>query len=74
MASEMALLLLQLASEDGGRVNPERIRNRPVNSESVKAYTECLNTSLIDAQGYITPIGYEELREWNPDDCVEEEA
>lgn len=69
MASEMALLLLQLASEDGGRIDPQRIRNRPLNSTSVTAFTECLNLSLVDAFGYITPMGYEELREWNPDEC-----
>lgn len=59
---EHVLLLVRLGAEGGGRVDPARIYRRKPTSHARIAYEEAQDAGLLDAAGYVTPIGYEALR------------
>lgn len=60
---EMALLLLRLGSEDGGRVNAQRCLSRPHSSDARKAFLYCQHEGWVDSYGYITAVGSEVLEQ-----------
>jgi hypothetical protein len=61
--TDMALLLVRLGHEDGGRVNPDRILERRAGSSSREAFLEAQDAGWLDGAGWVTEIGREALRE-----------
>lgn len=58
---DMALLLVRLGAEDGGRVDPARILSRREGSTSREAFLEAQDNGWLDGEGWITPLGREAL-------------
>lgn len=57
----MALLLVRLGEDAGGRVNPRRIEQRPPGSSSRAALRRAQALGWLDAEGYVTDSGAEAL-------------
>lgn len=57
----MALLLVRLGAEDGGRVNPDRVLCRRPESSARRAFMEAQDAGWLDGSGWVTDAGREAL-------------
>jgi hypothetical protein len=60
---EMALLLVRLGEEDGGRVRPSRMLDRPPGSQSRRAFLDAQDHGWLDGDGFVTYAGRLQLEE-----------
>ena len=60
---DMALLLVQMGDNDGGRVNPKNILRQRPGSSSREAFLEAQDAGWLDGEGWVTEAGREALRE-----------
>ena len=62
---DMALMLLNMGAEAGGRLDPARFERRRPGSSSRRAFDLCLQERWIGRDGWIQPLGYSALEDWN---------
>jgi hypothetical protein len=67
---EMALLLVRLGEEDGGRVRPSRMLDRPPGSQSRRAFLDAQDHGWLDGDGFVTGTGRAALRDEAGDDAA----
>jgi hypothetical protein len=60
---DMALLLVRLGDEDGGRVLPSRLLARPAASASRQAFLVAQANGWLDSEGWVTQPGLAALEE-----------
>lgn len=60
---DMALLLVRLGNDDGGRVNPTNILKRKPDSPTRAAFLEAQDAGWLDGNGWVTEAGKDALRE-----------
>jgi hypothetical protein len=60
---EMALLLVRLGNEEGGRVLPSRILDRPKRASSRQAFLDAQANGWLDGDGWVTHAGRLQLEE-----------
>lgn len=63
-AREMALLLVSLGDQAGGRVNPDRILAQRPGSTSRESFMEAQDAGWLTGTGWVTDAGRVALAEW----------
>lgn len=64
-ATDDAMMLIRLASDDRGRVDLAAMERRQFGSASRAAAALCTSKGWIDREGWITPAGYDALEQWS---------
>ncbi len=62
---EMALLLVRMGSEEGGRVLPSRILDRPKRASSRQAFLDAQANGWLNGEGWVTHAGLKALEQWS---------
>lgn len=60
--AEMALLLVRLGHDSGGRVDPDRLLRRPATSQARRSFMEAQDAGWLDGAGWVTDAGLAALR------------